>query len=346
MSSPVEDGQLSVSPATVTVGIPTYNRSALLREALESVLAQTYSQFRLVISDNASTDDTADVVASYSDARLEYVRADRNIGMLGNFNRLIELADTDFLMLLADDDCIYPDYLRSVVHVLQRHRRVGLVHTAFDEIDIDSRVQRHAVSSMRARHPLTLEPGRQFLERSMTSLPLCFSTATYRTRAMREAGRMLPGEELFADIPLVMHIALGWDCAYIDKPLVGFRLHDATQTRQLSGQGGLEDEARDRQLAYIQAFLDRRTRFLDEAGLPNKMTSRYRALATIRFLVDRAGLGAPWLQTTGDFLRVVRLYPGILAHPLGVRFVVAQLGGRRLSRAVRDLRPPRRVVAQ
>ena len=158
-----------MSDATVTVAIPTYNRAALLREALESVLAQTHSNFRLVIGDNASTDETADVVASYCDTRIEYVRSEHNIGMIANFNRLIELTETEFLMLLPDDDLLYPDYLNSVLEVLKRNPRVGLVHTAFDVIDIDSRVQKHAASFVKSNHPGMVEPGRAFLERSMTS---------------------------------------------------------------------------------------------------------------------------------------------------------------------------------
>src|SRR4249920_1379724 len=117
-----------MSDATVTVAIPTYNRAALLRETLDSVLAQTHSNFRLVISDNASTDETADVVASYCDTRIEYVRREHNIGMNANFNRLIELTETEFLTLLPDDDLLYPDYLHSVLDVLQRNPLVGLVH--------------------------------------------------------------------------------------------------------------------------------------------------------------------------------------------------------------------------
>ena len=95
----------------LTVGIPTYNRSGLLREAIESVLAQTFTDFRLIVSDNASDDDTAEVVRSFGDERIEYARSEHNIGAIGNFNRLIELADTEFLMLLPDDDFLYPDHL-------------------------------------------------------------------------------------------------------------------------------------------------------------------------------------------------------------------------------------------
>jgi len=322
-----------MSSPTVTVGIPTYNRAALLKETLESVLAQTYCDFRLVISDNASSDETPEVVASYPDARIEYVRGERNIGMIGNFNRLIDLAETEFLMLLSDDDRLYPDYLGSVVDVLQRHQNVGLVHTAFDEIDLDSRVQRQAVSAMKTARRLTVETGPHFLERSMVSLPLCFSTATYRTRAIREAGRMIVGEELLADVPLVLGMALHWDMAYIDRPLVAFRLHGATQTRLLAEGGASEPGARDRLLAYGQALLDRRMRFVEEAELPAKRANGYRALATLRFLVDRAGLGAPWSETTAAFLRLVRLYPRILTHPIALRFIAAQVGGRALRRA-------------
>jgi len=132
--------------ARITVGIPTFNRADLLSQAIESVLEQTYRNFRLIVSDNASTDETRELVASVSDPRLEYVRAETNIGMIGNFNRVIELAETEFLMLLPDDDRLYPDYLGAVVDVLERNPRVGLVHTAFDEIDIESRVHKHGAS--------------------------------------------------------------------------------------------------------------------------------------------------------------------------------------------------------
>ena len=66
--------QQRMDGTTITVGIPTFNRAGLLHEAIESVLAQTYRKFRLIVSDNASTDET-EVCASLADARLEYLRA-------------------------------------------------------------------------------------------------------------------------------------------------------------------------------------------------------------------------------------------------------------------------------
>jgi glycosyltransferase involved in cell wall biosynthesis len=338
-----------MSDATVTVAIPTYNRAALLREALESVLAQTHSNFRLVIGDNASTDNTADVVASYRDTRIEYVRSEHNIGMIANFNRLIGLTETEFLMLLPDDDLLYPDYLNSILEILQRNSRVGFAHTAFDMIDIDSCLRKHAASFVRSNHPLLVEPGRAFLERSMTSGLALQSSITFRTRAIREAGGMTTRDERdepLADVPLFMRIAMNWDIAYLDRPLVAVRVHDQTETARLASREKGKPNARDRLVPWAQIMFDRRIGFLDEAGLPSDETNRYRSLATFRFLVDRAGLGAPWLQTWADFARIVRLYPRILTYPIAWRFIAAQCGARALRRATYRLAPVVRELSR
>jgi glycosyltransferase involved in cell wall biosynthesis len=315
----------------VTVGIPTFNRARLLAEAIDSVLAQTYGDFRLIVSDNASTDETPSVVASIADERLDYVRADENIGMVGNFNRLIELAETEFLMILFDDDRLYPEYLSSVLELLEQDPGVGLVHTAFDEIDIDSRVLKHAASFVKSSQPSMVESGPAFLERSMTSTTVMVSSITYRTEAIREAGGMVTREEPFADVPLLMRIARAWDIAYLNRPLVAFRVHDQTETTRVVSSSE-EPDAHDRLLRYGRIMFDRRIGFLDDAALPTGEANRYRSLATLRFLADRAGLGASWLQTSAQFLRVVRRYPRILTHPIALRFIAAQCGGRVLRR--------------
>ena len=103
----------------VTVGIPTYNRSRLLRRAIDSVLAQSHRDFTLIVSDNASGDDTAEVVGTYSDPRVVYRPLAENIGRPGNFNRIVELAETEFVVMLGDDDELQPDHLARTVDVLK-----------------------------------------------------------------------------------------------------------------------------------------------------------------------------------------------------------------------------------
>src|SRR5215831_17377998 len=97
-------GPSNKNSVAVTVGIPTYNRAEWLRESIASVLAQSYANFQLLISDNASDDTTEEVVASFDDSRIDYVRSVTNVGLVNNFNRLVEFAKGEFLIILPDDD--------------------------------------------------------------------------------------------------------------------------------------------------------------------------------------------------------------------------------------------------
>src|SRR3990170_4381406 len=87
----------------VTIVIPTYNRSEWLPRAIESVLQQTYSEFTLLISDNASTDRTPMVVAAYDDPRICFVRRAQNVGLNEHFNVCIDEVSSKYVLILPDD---------------------------------------------------------------------------------------------------------------------------------------------------------------------------------------------------------------------------------------------------
>ncbi|MCL5886998.1 MAG: glycosyltransferase family 2 protein [Actinobacteria bacterium] len=100
------------SKPLITTIIPTYRRPELLRRAIESVLSQTYPHFQVRIYDNASGDETAEVVAEYAkkDPRVKYHCHAENIGGLKNYNYGLEHVDTPFFSLLSDDDLVLPDF--------------------------------------------------------------------------------------------------------------------------------------------------------------------------------------------------------------------------------------------
>lgn len=97
----------------VSVGLPTYNRAATLKRAIESVLAQDYPNFELIISDNASTDETQIICEDFCrrEVRIRYLRQSSNIGLTANFQSVLKGAQGEFFMWLADDDWIDPDYV-------------------------------------------------------------------------------------------------------------------------------------------------------------------------------------------------------------------------------------------
>jgi len=117
-------------PAAVSIGLPTYNRGAQLDVAVASALAQTHADLEVVISDNASTDDTTARCAAWAagDPRVRVIRHERNLGPTSNFNGLFAGLDGTFVLMLADDDHLDPDYVERCVAELERDP--GLVAVA------------------------------------------------------------------------------------------------------------------------------------------------------------------------------------------------------------------------
>jgi glycosyltransferase involved in cell wall biosynthesis len=111
--------------ADISIIIPTFNRAELLRKAISSVLAQQNVDIDVVVSDNCSTDHTADVAANFSgDARIRYFRNDRNLGMVENWKlALFERARADWFVLMSDDDhFVEKTYLSRVAKAISDHQ--------------------------------------------------------------------------------------------------------------------------------------------------------------------------------------------------------------------------------
>lgn len=339
---PERSKDVPIGETRVTVGIPTFNRAALLRESMSSVLAQTHQDFRLLICDNASDDGTQDAVMSFDDPRVDYRRSAENIGMVANFNRTIDLAETELVVLLPDDDILYPDYLRNVVEVAKRYPRVGIVHTAFDLIDSASQVLESQKKLVTGRGNPVLEPGHEYLLRSMRSpWTVCWASVLFRKSALVEADCLREEEEPLSDFPLLMRIACRWDFAFVPHSLAGLRIHADAATAALGDytDGGYLLLDRQPKILYAQ-----RLAFLEQAAIPPKLADRCRSRAEATFRRDRvrtlaahAGLDAPWMDTSRTLARFVWADPRTLLVPATWRLCLAQVGGRKAKRMIRQL---------
>ena len=112
----------------VSIGLPVYNAERHLAKALDSLLAQDYESFELIVSDNASTDSTQEICTSYAkrDSRLRYHRAEHNMGAIWNFNRVFELATGEYFMWAAHDDLRDPRYVSACLAAMQSHPAYGV----------------------------------------------------------------------------------------------------------------------------------------------------------------------------------------------------------------------------
>lgn len=115
----------------LAIGLPVYNGARFLADALDCFLGQTFPDFELIISDNASTDGTADLCRSYAsrDPRVRYHRNERNVGAIPNFNRLVGLSDAPLFKWAANDDLYDARYLEACVGILDDDRDVVLAHS-------------------------------------------------------------------------------------------------------------------------------------------------------------------------------------------------------------------------
>jgi len=106
----------------VTIGVPTYNGSPYLRDCLNGILAQTYQDYAVIISDNASTDETADIAQEFAakDPRFRYIRQNKKCDVLLNFYAVAKAAETPFFIWHADDDAWAPNYLEELVALLDK----------------------------------------------------------------------------------------------------------------------------------------------------------------------------------------------------------------------------------
>lgn len=128
MKSSILDGKPEVS-----IGMPVYNGAKYIREALDSLLAQTFTDFELIISDNASTDATQSICEEYArrDPRIRYVRQAENNGAITNFRFVLDCARADLFMWAAYDDLWAADYLMDATVLLQ-DRAIDFVFPTFE----------------------------------------------------------------------------------------------------------------------------------------------------------------------------------------------------------------------
>ncbi|MEI6714950.1 MAG: glycosyltransferase family 2 protein [Verrucomicrobiota bacterium] len=112
----------------VTVGLPVYNGAAQIRVALDSMLAQDYENFEVVVLDNASMDNTEEIVREYTarDKRIQYFRNEVNVGAVGNFEKVAQLRSGKYFCWLAHDDCRAPSFLSKCVAKLEANPSVIL----------------------------------------------------------------------------------------------------------------------------------------------------------------------------------------------------------------------------
>jgi glycosyltransferase involved in cell wall biosynthesis len=131
MDQPVTEQATLVSRPLVSVLTPFYNAAPYLAQCIESVLAQSYTQFEYILVDNCSTDGSSEIAERYSsrDSRIRFIRCSQFVSQLKNFNRaLTEISEaSQYCKIVCADDYIFPEHLQLMVQAFERSESIGLV---------------------------------------------------------------------------------------------------------------------------------------------------------------------------------------------------------------------------
>ena len=210
----------------VTFGLPVFNGEQFLEDAIASLRNQTYDDFEIIISDNASTDRTREIsqrLASEDD-RIRYIRQTHNLGAAPNFNSIVAEARGKYFKWMASDDLIDPRFLECCVPLLENDPDCVLACSDVLEIDPDETVLNRVP-------PTEGATSRNTVERFGARLPMrhCYEVfGLYRTSVLRKTG-LIPGAS-HGDGVLLCEMALHGPFCTSPDALISIRKHEGQST--------------------------------------------------------------------------------------------------------------------
>lgn len=254
----------------LTVLMSVLNGEDYLREAIDSVLAQTFTDFEFLIIDNASTDGTATIIASYDDARIRCVRNDNVLTLTQSLNKGLEIAQGTYVARLDADDIAFADRLDKQVRHLDDHPDVALVASAATDFGNGT--------------PLPGAPGpippkdhdHLMTELARTSI-LAHSSIMFRRREAQDIGGYPADYTYCMDYLLYFRLARRHRLSALPEPLVAIRAHPAQITSLPAWRLRREQEA----AAAFQEILS----YPELSGSARHNLRRYLALTALRLTV-------------------------------------------------------------
>jgi glycosyltransferase involved in cell wall biosynthesis len=248
-----------------SICIPNYNYGKFIGRTIQSVLDQTYSDFEIIVSDNASTDDSAAVVRAFSDPRVRLFVNRCNVGFAGNLDRAARRAEGDFLILLSSDDLLRPDILQTYAGIFttlgadadsslisapveeigpddQTRQVLAIPTSVWQDADQDPRFDAVAGAAVYGLEAISLL--RQSVLRMQN--PFHFAATAY-PRKLYEAvegyggGRLMNPDKWF-HWRLLTRASRAY---YVDRPMSRYRVHNSNQLSQQARSGALKNAVDD-----------------------------------------------------------------------------------------------------
>ena len=234
----------------VSIGMPVWNGEAFVAEAIESILAQTYGDFELVISDNCSTDATAEICQSYvmKDKRIHYIRQDKNVGAAENHNEVFRRSSGQYFKWSCHDDVLEAEFIEQCVRVLDKEESVVLCSPATILINEDGSLvcyspEHHAMVDIHGRKwPVTPENNARLMSNDpaerfaalLLNTSMCLEIYGLIRRSALEKTRLMP-HHAGGDKVILAELCLMARFHLLQNPLFYRRCHPGQFSSARSG---------------------------------------------------------------------------------------------------------------
>lgn len=213
-----------MKPPDVSVCIPARDHGRFLREAVFSALAQDGVDLEVIIHDDASTDETAELVAGFMDPRISTRRHARPVGIAANRNSCLAVARGRHIAWLDADDAYLPGALARQLGVLDRHTGVALVHGGFEVVNEVGELQRRWPAPFASD---AVEPSAEAFRQLLASNEITTSTVLARRSSLQAAGPFSSASgPSGSDWDMWLRLALRGDVAYTAAPVARYRQHE------------------------------------------------------------------------------------------------------------------------
>jgi glycosyltransferase involved in cell wall biosynthesis len=259
---------------TVSFVVPCYKLAHLLPECIYSILSQSFHDFEVLIMDDCSPDNTAEVAQSFQDPRVKHIRNDTNLGNLHNYNKGIDLARGKYIWLISADDCLRRPYvLKRYVEQLDRNLSVGYACCAGVGLK-DGRETGLLDYSVYADRDIIVQ-GHVFLKKLLKGNFVLAASGLVRRECYDRLGSFPLDMPWAGDWYLWCLFALYFDVAYFSDPMVYYREHDLSMTNLLMAKN--VDSCNEEDQALVWAIKQK----ADDAGFRSVSKDCMRALGYI-----------------------------------------------------------------
>lgn len=217
-----------IKSPTVTVLMSVYNGEKYLRQAIDSILNQTFKDFEFLIINDGSTDKTLEILQSYNDSRIKIINNEKNIGLTKSLNKGLRIASGKYIARQDADDVSLPERLKKQVKFLEKNKTVGLLGSSYYIIDANDK--RIAIDKISTEKNASSKQTAHFI---------CHGSVLIRKKCLEKVGTYREIFKYAQDYDLWLRVANKFEIRNIREPLYNLRITDNSISSKKKSQQDL-----------------------------------------------------------------------------------------------------------